>query len=117
MKNRNLFDEVPIDSVVYGVHINHWYKKGVPYPYSEYVVKEETVKAHLEYGFKEVRTSDGATPYYYQAKDFGKKVFFTAKEAAQEALRRTIDSDQTWTKYGEPPMRRTWEIYLEEGNE
>ena len=115
MKNSNLFEEVPIGTFLYGVHSHIYHENGLPY--EEFVVLTERVKAHITYGYNEVRTSDGATPYYYQAKDFGKKVFFTAKEAAQEALRRTIESDQTWTKYGEPPMRRTWEKYLEEGKE
>lgn len=112
MKNSNLFEEVPIGAILYGVHLNVYHENGLPY--EEFVVLTERVKAHITYGYNEVRTSDGSTPYYYKASDFGKKVFFTPKEAAQEALRRTIDQDQIWTKYGEPPMRRTWEKYLEE---
>lgn len=115
MKNSKLFEEVPIGSTVYGVHRNLWYAKGVPYPYPEFVVKAEEVKAHIAVGYNEVRTSDGATPYYYKASDFGKIVFFTAKEAAQEALNRTIQDENRYTfMRDEPPMRRTWEHYLKE---
>lgn len=115
MKNSKLFEEVPIGTILFGVHSNIYEEHGLPY--EEIIVSTEEVKAHLSYGYNEVRTSDGATPYYYKASDFGQKVFFTAKEAAQEALERTIRHDQIWTQYGEPPMRRTWEHYLQEGKE
>lgn len=112
----NLFDEVPIGSVLYGVH-EHLYHDENRIPRKEYVVKREEVMAHYEYGFREIRTSDGATPYYYQRKDIGKKIFFTAKEAAEKANEKADADDATWVKYGEHPMRRTFLKYLEEDDE
>ena len=107
-----LFEECPIGIKVYGVHERYYLENGKHK--SEFIVTEEKVVDHYQYKYKEIRTSDGKTPRYYQAKDFGKSIFFTGKEAAQEALKRTIKNDQKWTRYGEQPMRRTWEKYLDE---
>ena len=116
MKNSKLFEEVPVGTVVYGVH-EHWWYAGEGVSYLEFVVSTEEVKSHIAVGYNEVRTSDGSTPYYYSAKDFGKCVFFTAKEAAIEARERTLKYESRSRSGKKPPMRRTWEKYLEEEDE
>ena len=116
MKNRELFEKVPIGTVVYGVH-EHLYKElGNVHTFKEWVVSEEIVKKHFEVKYKEIHTSDGKTPYYYFAKDFGVKVFFTAYEAAKEAERRTVEDEQKSYNSDDVPFRRTYMKYLEEGN-
>lgn len=110
----NIFDQAKIGTFLYGVHEHRYYTDQEPAPVVEYVVTVEIVKKHIEWHYKEVMTSDGQTPYYYQLKDFGKRVFFTAKEAVEKAAEMAKAYDDVWSKYGEQPMRKTFES-LNEG--
>lgn len=107
-----MFDLLPLGSKVYGVHLNY-YRDEENKTRTDYIVTNERVRQHYEWKYKEIITSDGSTPHYYQAKDFGKSVFLTAKEAAQRALALTEEAEKKPIMRKEPPMRRTWERYLE----
>ncbi len=52
------------------------------------------------------------TPYRYKLSEIGKKVFYTAKEAACLAREMTEKYERTWEKFLDSPMRRSWEKYL-----
>lgn len=53
---------------------------------------------------------------YHKLEDIGKKLFYTAAEAAELAKRMTEKYEQTWGWIGAPefPMARPWEDLLEE---
>lgn len=41
-------------------------------------------------------------------------MFYTPKEAALLAKAMTESYEQTWSWMNDPPLRRTWECYLED---
>lgn len=104
----NLFEEIPIGTVLYGVHENYYYEGGSSCPKMEYVIAEEVVKFHYEHKYKEVMTSDGRTPREYRAKDIGTKVFLTRDEAVAKAEKMADAYDLKWMKHDKKPMRRPW---------
>ena len=55
---------------------------------------------------------------YYKLEDIGKKLFYTAAEAAELAKRMTEKYEQTWAWIGAPefPMARPWADLLEGNN-
>lgn len=104
----NLFEEVPIGTVLYGVHESYYYDESSAAPYPQYVITEEVVCNHFEYKYKEVMTSDGKTPREYRAKDIGTKVFLTRDEAVAKAEKMADAYDLKWMKHDKKPMRRPW---------
>lgn len=108
----SILDQIKTGDTVWGVHEHMYYIKGEASPRVEYVVTKETVKRFIQGSYREIMTSDGKTPSYYQAKHFGDVVFLTAKEAAEGAKIRTDRYDSIRGKRGAKPMRRTWEKYL-----
>ena len=104
----NLFEEVPIGTVLYAPHEHYYHLPGVAYPLKEYVVKKEIVTDHYEHGYKEIITIDGATPHYWQRKHFGKSVFFTEEEAIEEA-RRLSDKEDNYSWNRGEKVRRPFE--------
>ena len=88
----NLFKEVPVGTVLYGIHEQYGTS-------AHWIVKEEKVRTHYEWKQKEIITTDGKTPYYYRSKDFGSRVFFNREEAEAEAQKQCEEYDRIWGKY------------------
>ena len=79
-----------------------------------------TVRGFFTGGYTEVRLlftgPDGfPQPGYYKLDDIGKKLFYTAAEAAALAKSMTEKYERTWGWIGAPeiPMARPWEKLLE----
>jgi len=115
----------PVGTMLYTVHRHMYYKPGRTGPFEEFVVFAGKITDHLP-GPKKLMRLDGLDPEgrrvcdYRSIFDIGKTVFTTAREAALLALKKTEDYDWTWAwteKYGDVPMRRTWECLLEGGSE
>jgi hypothetical protein len=88
----------------------------------EYVVFCGEVTGHLGGNRQEFRLR-GKSPYGYielsypTLQDIGKKVFYTAREAAELARRTTEDYERRWgwtARWGDIPLRRSWEHLLQE---
>lgn len=108
-----------IGTVLWSVHEHLYYTLESAAPVKEYCVCSAKVVGYFEGGYVEIclrgKSPDGyITPYRYKLADLGKCVFFTAREAAEAAQRMTDRHEKTWSKFGDPPMRRTWEKYLQE---
>lgn len=89
-------------------------------PLLEYCVCKGTVRGFFTGGYTEVRllfTGPGGFPQpgYYKLDDIGKKLFYTAAEAAALAKSMTEKYERTWGWIGAPeiPMARPWEKLLE----
>lgn len=89
-------------------------------PLLEYCVCKGTVRGFFTGGYTEVRLlftgPDGfPQPGYYKLDDIGKKLFYTAAEAAALAKSMTEKYERTWGWIGAPeiPMARPWEKLLE----
>ena len=107
----------PVGTVLWSVHEHLYYIPGHAGPVKEYCVCNLTVTGYYEGGYVEICTTgkspDGyRTPYRYKLSDLGKCVFFTSKEAAEMAKKETEREEKIWGWTGDPPMRRTWEVYL-----
>ena len=88
--------------------------------YSVQNVCKGTVRGFFTGGYTEVRLlftgPDGfPQPGYYKLDDIGKKLFYTAAEAAAMAKSMTEKYERTWGWIGAPeiPMARPWEKLLE----
>lgn len=86
-------------------------------PVKEYCVCEAEVQGNFTGGYTEIRligpSPEGfRTPYFYRLNEVGKKLFYTAKEAALLALQMTEKYEQTGVWINNPPMRRPWMHYL-----
>ena len=110
----------PLGAELYAVHEHLYYKPGHAGPFEEFVVFTGKVVEHLP-GPKKLIRIDGLTPEghimcdYRSSFDIGQTVFYTAREAALLALKKTEDYDRTWAwteKYGDVPLRRPWESLL-----
>lgn len=112
----------PVGSKLWDVHENLYYIQDRACPVKEYVVTEGTVTGFFEGGYVEICLTghvphgDHSYPFPRQHKlsDLGKRVFYTAREAAMLAKELTEYHERTWSWTKDPPMRRTWEKYLQE---
>lgn len=82
----------PVGTKMYFVRENYYYVPGDPAPKMEYCVCEGKIKEFL----------------------IGERVFYTAKEAAFLAKKKTEKYESIWGWMMDGSMRRTWEKYLEE---
>ena len=112
-----------IGTVMWDVHENLYYDKSLrTAPLAEYVVTPGKVTGFFEGSYVEVKLSGPIpkgdrsfpTPRHHKLYEIGKTVFYTAREAAELARKRTEEKEKSWAWTGEPPMRRTWEKYLTE---
>ena len=106
---------------MYAVHEHLYYIKNKSAPILEYCVCEAEVKGFFKKGYTEICLSGLSpegykTPYWYKISDIGKRIFYTAKEAAELAKEMTEKYESTWRWLGTPdiPMRRTLEKYLDD---
>jgi hypothetical protein len=113
----------PIGTKMFHVLENLYYVNGIAAPLQEYCVCEAEVKGYIKGGYFEIKLAgkdpDGyKTPYRYKLGEIGTRIFFTAKEAALLAKRKTEQYEKVWGTLNPPdiPMRRTWEKYLEEAD-
>lgn len=111
-----------IGSTLWDVHENLYYDKSVrAAPLTEFIVTPGEVVGFFERGLVEVKMvgevpGHGRMPRHHRLSDIGKRrVYYTAREAALYAKELTEKYERTWGWTSEPPMRRTWEKYLEEG--
>ena len=110
-----------IGSKMWDVHENLYYVSGRIAPVMEYVVTEGEVTGYLEGNYVEVKLLGPVprgdrsypVPRFHKLSDVGKQVFYTAREAALRAKEMTEKHERTWAWTGDPPMRRTWEKYLD----
>ncbi|MBC5675598.1 hypothetical protein H8S76_25535 [Blautia sp. NSJ-34] len=108
-----------IGTRMYSVHEHMYYIGKHAGPILEYVVCEGAVTGFYTLGYTEVcvtgKSPEGYnTPYRYSLNQIGKKLFYTAEEAAEHAKSLTERYEHTWGWIGAPdiPMRRTWEPLL-----
>ena len=106
-----------IGTVLWSVHEHLYYVPGCAGPVKEFCVCDSEVTGYYEGGYVEIctvgKSPDGyRTPYRYMLSDLGKCIFFTPKEAAELAKQETEHEERIWGWTGDPPMRRTWEVYL-----
>ena len=115
-----------IGTIMWDVHENLYDDRAVSAaPLKEYVVTPGEVKGFFEGGYVDMRLvgpipkgdRSFPTPRYHKVSNIGKTVFYTAHEAAELAKKMTEDYDKAWRWTDDPPMRRTWEKYLEEHEE
>jgi hypothetical protein len=87
-------------------------------PKLEFIVAGYRVTEHLGGPMKLFRLR--GTNAGYEAtvdcrqKDIGRTVFFSKREAAQAACRKTTEYERTWRWAGGEPMRRSWKHLLDE---
>lgn len=107
-----------IGSVLWDVHENLYYIPDHAGPVKEYVVAAGEVTGFFEGGFVEVclcgKVAGRMIPRRCKLSNIGKTAFYTAHEAALYAKELTDKYERTWSWTKDPPMRRTWEKYLEE---
>lgn len=108
----------PVGTKMYSVWENLYYVKDCPAPLLEYCVVEGEVTGFFKGRFVEIclvgPTPKYRTPYRHRLSDVGKSVFYTPREAALLAKQMTESYEQTWSWMNDPPLRRTWECYLDE---
>ena len=111
----------PVGSKMYSVCEHLYYVKGEPGPLLEYCVVEGEVTGFYKGGYVEICLvglyPEYRTPYRRRLSDIGKAVFYTPKEAALLAKTMTESYEKTWWWMDKPPLRRTWECYLNEEGE
>ena len=112
-----------IGTILWDVHENLYYDRtGACFIQKEYVVTPAPVVDYFDGGFVEICMTGPVPkgdhifplPRRHKLSDIGKKVFYTAREAALYAKELTEKYERTWGWTGETPLRRTWEKYLEE---
>ena len=108
-----------VGSKLWDVHEHLYYIPNRAAPVMEYVVTEGEVTGYFEGGYVEICItgpvpSHGILPRRHKLSDIGKRVFFTAREAALLAKEWTEKYERTWRWTKDAPLRRTWEQYLEE---
>lgn len=106
-----------IGTLMYSVHEHLYYIKDRTAPVLEYCICEAEVTGFFKGGYTEIclvgPNPDGfQTPYKYKLSEIGRKLFFTARDAAALAKQMTETYERTWGWINDPPMRRTWEKYL-----
>lgn len=111
-----------IGTVMWDVHENLYYG-GERIVSTEYVVTSAPVTGFWEGGFVEICMTGPVphgdhsfpTPRRHKLSDIGKTVFYTAREAALYAKKKTEKYERTWGRFLKQPLRRTWGKYLEDG--
>ena len=112
-----------IGTILWDVHENLYYGKAdEDFICTEYVVTSAPITDYFEGGYVELKmvgpvphgNRSSPTPRFHKLADIGKKVFYTAREAALYAQELTEKYERTWGRFMKQPMRRTWEKYLEE---
>ena len=107
-----------IGTTLWSVHEHLYYIPEKAAPVTEYCVCESKVRNYIEGNFTQI-CSVGKDPdgygalHYFKLSDLGKNVFFNPKEAAELAKQVMEKYEQTWGWMGDPPLRRTWEKYLQ----
>lgn len=117
-------DKPEIGAELYAVFEHLYSSKSAPHrALKEYCVRKGTVRGFYKGSYTDVcllsQRPDGAqTLSYYKLEDIGKKLFYTAAEAAELAKRMTEKYERTWGWIGAPefPMARPWEDLLEANN-
>ena len=110
-----------IGTVMWDVHENLYYIPGQAGPVKEYVVTDAPVVGFWEGGFVEICMTGPVprgdlcptVPRRHKLADIGKRVFYTAREAALYAQELMEKYERTWGRFLKQPLRRTWEKYLE----
>lgn len=110
-----------IGTEMYFVEEHRYYVAGCAGPVLEYCVCSGRVRGFYKKGYEEIVISGKSpqgymTPYRFKISDVGIKAFYTPKEAAILAKEMTKKYEDTWGWLGKPdiPMRRTWEVYLDD---
>lgn len=111
-----------IGTKMWDVHENLYYIPGSAAPVMEYVVTDGEITDYREGGYVDFRLLGPVprgdrsfpVPRYHKLSDIGKRVFYTAREAALLAREQTEKYERTWGWTKDPPLRRTWEQYLQE---
>ena len=114
-------DKPEIGAELYAVFEHLYSSKSAPHrAMKEYCVCKGTVRSFYTGSYTDVcllcQGPDGApTLRYCKLEDIGKKLFYTAAEAAELAKSMTEKYEQTWGWIGAPefPMARPWEDLLE----
>lgn len=111
-------DKPKVGTVLWSVKENYYYKPTSAAPYKEYVVRKATVRGYIKGGYTEICTHE--VPYC----EFDKEgIFRNRREAAMFAKKLTDKADEWEQRTAEAihrpfePMRRTWEVFLEDANE
>lgn len=115
----------PIGTKMYDVWENIYDANGKVSSAKEYVVVESKVTGFFEGRIVQIHLLTHSAPngnsqhlrtvpHSHKLGDIGKKVFYTAREAAEYAKELTEKHDRTWSWIDKAPMRRTWEKYLKE---
>ena len=109
-----------IGAEMYAVFEHLYYIPGHAAPVMEYCVCKGTVRGFFTGGYTEVcllfTGPDGfPKPGRRRLDDIGKKLFYTAAEAAALAKSMTEKYERTWSWVGPPdiPMARPWEKILD----
>ena len=108
-----------IGSAMWDVLENLYYDKSKSVaPLKEFVVSEGKVRGFLTISYTSMFLvgpvgERASVVREYRLADIGKRVFFTAGEAAFYAKKLSDKYDQTWERISKGcPIRRTWEKYL-----
>lgn len=117
-------DKPEIGAEMYAVFEHLYSSKSAPHRgLKEYCVCKGTVRGFYIRSYTDVcllfQGPDGAPMLrYHKLEDIGKKLFYTAEEAAELAKRMTEKYEQIWGWIGAPefPMARPWEDLLEANN-
>lgn len=114
-----MYERPKIGTKMYFVKEHLYYIPNHTGPIKEFCVCEAVVKGFHTLGYTELCLSstdpDGfCTPYWFRVNEIGKRVFYTAEEAARLAKTITQKYESVWGWIGKPhiPMRRTWKNYL-----
>ena len=109
-----------IGAEMYAVFEHLYYIPNHAGPIMEYCVCKGTVRGFFTGGYTEVcllfTGPDGfPKPGHFRLDDIGKKLFYTAAEAAALAKSMTEKYERTWSWVGPPdiPMARPWEKILD----
>lgn len=117
-------DKPEIGAELYAVFEHLYSSKSAPHrAMKEYCVCKGTVRGFYTGSYTDVcllfQGPNGVPMLsYYKLEDIGKKLFYTAAEAAELAKRMTEKYEQTWGWIGAPefPMARPWEDLFEANN-
>ena len=119
--NRRASARPPVGTQLYVVREHLYYKPGRAGPLMEYVVCHGRVKGYIEGGYVQIvlviENAGANNMGYPKLSDIGKKVFYTAREAALLAKAMTEDYERRWAwteRWRDIPLRRPWENLLKE---
>lgn len=104
---------------MYSVHEHLYFIPDCTAPVMEYCVCEAEVRGFFQGNdieiclVGELPNNRGMTPYDYPLKDVGERIFYTPREAAELAKKKTEQYERKWAWMNDPPMRRPWAHLLE----